>query len=56
MQEAFDLLASEPSVATHVDCLVELRDLEIERLLFVLSLELGNLSLNFLHLLNFAFE
>ena len=53
---AFDLLASQFSVVSHVDCLEELGYLQVHLSVFVLLVELDDLSLYFLHDLDLTLE
>ena len=54
--DAFDLFPGQFTFPTHVKCLEQLRDLEVQRLLTLLLMELGNLPLDLLHDGNLAFK
>ena len=55
-QNALDLLPSQFASTTHVKTLEELGYLQVESLLSALLMELGDLSLDFLHDLYLTFE
>ena len=54
--DAFDLFPRQFTFPTHVKCLEQLRDLEVQRLLTLLLMELGNLPLDLLHDGNFTLK
>ena len=56
LQYAFDLLPSKFTVATHVQTLEQLCDLEVQGLSAHSRVEFGDLTLDFLHDLHFALE
>ena len=55
-QNALQLLPCQLAASTHVQALKELGDLQIKRLTTLLSVELRNLPLDFLHHLDLTLE